>query len=118
MTTLDDLVGEDVATVIKIDVEGNELPVLRGGQRVLADRRLWAVIMETDGSGARYGVEDEELFEVMHVHEFVPYSYEPLKRQLFAGRSDRGNTVFVRDINAVNERIRTAPMYALINGSI
>ena len=118
VTTLDDLVGEDVPTVIKIDVEGHELPVLRGGQRVLADRRLWAVIMETNGSGARYGVEDQELFEVMHQHEFVPYCYEPFKRQLFAGRSDSGNTVFVRDINAVNERIRTAPMYALINGSI
>ena len=118
VTTLDDLVGEDVATVIKIDVEGNELPVLRGGQRVLADRRLWAVIMETNGSGVRYGVEDEELFEAMHVHGFVPYSYEPFKRQLFAGRPDSGNTVFVRDINAVNERIRSAPMYALINGSI
>ena len=118
VTTLDDLVGEDVPTVIKIDVEGHELPVLRGGQRVLADRRLWAVIMETNGSGARYGVEDQELFEVMHQHEFVPYCYEPFKRQLFAGRSDSGNTVFVRDINAVSERIRTAPMYALINGSI
>src|SRR5437762_13881098 len=73
VTTLDDLVGEDVATVIKIDVEGNELPVLRGGQRVLADRRLWAVIMETNGSGVRYGGEDEELFEAMQLHEFVTY---------------------------------------------
>ena len=118
MTTLDDLVGEDVPTVIKIDVEGHELPVLRGGQRVLADRRLLAVIMETNGSGARYGVEDKELLGVMHMHEFVPYSYEPFKRQLVAGRSESGNTVFVRDLNAVNERIRTARMYALINGSI
>ena len=74
--------------------------------------------IETNGSGARYGVEDEELLGVMHMHEFEPYSYEPFKRQLFAGRSESNNTVFVRDLNAVNERIRTARMYALINGSI
>ena len=63
-------------------------------------------------------MKDEELFGVMHMHKFVPYSYEPFKRHLFAGRSDSGNTVFVRDVNAVNERIRTAPMYALVNFSI
>lgn len=115
VTTLDALVGDDVPAVIKIDVEGHESAVLAGGRATLADQRLFAVCMETNGSGARYGVSDSELIAVMHVAGFAPYTYEPLSRRLTAGHGSTGNTIFVRSVEAVQERIETAPRYSLVN---
>jgi len=43
-TTLDDLVGDADVALIKLDVQGAERDVIRGGERTLA--RTWAVLME------------------------------------------------------------------------
>ena len=118
VTTLDELVGRDVPTLIKIDVEGHELAVLRGAQRVLASPKLLALIMETNGSGARYGIDDEELIEDLSHYGFTPYSYEPFSRTLSVGVSKSGNTVFVRDHLEVMRRVTAAPTFKLVNGSI
>jgi len=116
--TLDDLVGGNVPAVIKIDVEGYERPVLRGASRTLSDPRLQAVVMETNGSGARYGVADDELLAIMGRSGFAPFIYDPFERRLVASESHDGNTVFVRDTEAVAHRLRTAPRYRLVNGEI
>lgn len=44
--TLDGLVGSDIPAVVKIDVEGYELPVLSGARRTLADERCLALALE------------------------------------------------------------------------
>jgi FkbM family methyltransferase len=116
--TLDDLVGEIAPTLIKIDVEGYERPVLMGATRTLADPRLLAVVMETNGSGARYGVADDELMTLMARNEFAPYTYDPFERRLLGLVSRVGNTIFVRDTGAVDRRLRTARRYRLVNGEI
>lgn len=43
---LDDILGDGVVTVMKLDVEGHEPAVLRGAARLLADRRLRHVVFE------------------------------------------------------------------------
>jgi FkbM family methyltransferase len=53
MTTLD-LCGVPGCDFLKIDVEGMELDVLRGGARMIADRRP-VVMFEDKGHGSRYG---------------------------------------------------------------
>lgn len=118
VTRLDDLVGQDVPLLIKMDVEGHERAVLRGGQATLADRRLLAVIMETNGSGSRYGVSDQELIDLMQGSGFAPFDYDPFKRRLLDGPGESGNTVFVRDKAAVEARVSSAPVFTLINGEI
>lgn len=45
--TLDDVLGDQVPRVIKIDVEGFEAEVFKGAKAVLADPRLEAIITET-----------------------------------------------------------------------
>lgn len=118
VTRMNDLVGDEAPTLIKIDVEGHEHAVLRGGDGTLDDPRLLAVIMETNGSGARYGVSDEELHAQMLGHGFAPAGYDPFARSLIdAGRSN-GNTVFVRDRRVVEERVKTAATFQLVNGEI
>jgi len=116
--TLDDVVGVNVPTLIKIDVEGHERPVLMGATRTLADRRLLAVVMETNGSGARYGVTDDELMTLMARNAFVPYAYDPFERRLLEPLSRGGNTIFVRDTEAVAARLRTARRFRLVTGEI
>jgi len=118
VTRMDDLVGQEVPSLIKIDVEGHELAVLRGAHRTLADLRLLAVIMETNGSGARYGVSDEALHAEMRSHGFAPYGYDPFGRSLTDSVQSNGNTVFVRDPVAVGKRVKTAPTFRLVNGTI
>lgn len=71
---------------IKLDVEGHELAVLQGAEQVLADPRLWAVILETNGSGKRYVVDDMVLFEVMARCSFQPIAYDTFNRRLFSGK--------------------------------
>ena len=115
---LDDLVGDDIPTLIKIDVEGYEFKVLRGGNNTLSDRRLIAVIIETNGSSERYGVSDAMLIAAMQAHGFAPYGYDPFRRELHERAPANGNTVFVRDREAVVRRCRAARIFQLVNGEI
>ncbi len=118
VTTLDELVGDDVPAIMKIDVEGHEAAVIEGARRTLGDPRLLAVVMETNGSGARYGIADDALIATMRNARFSPFSYDPFLRHLTPWVSSSANTVFVRDVAAVDERIKSAPRFSLVNGSI
>lgn len=113
---LDDLVGKDVPTLMKIDVEGHELAVLHGGLATLGDPRLLAVILETNGSGERYGITDNQLLNLMREHGFAPFGYDPFARRLVDVTDASGNTVFVRDRAAVEARVKSAPKFKLVNG--
>ncbi|MFE8033055.1 FkbM family methyltransferase [Thiohalocapsa marina] len=118
VTTLDSLVGADAPALIKIDVEGHERAVLRGATRTLADPRLLAVIMETNGSGARYGIHDDELVGIMRDNGFSPYGYDPFARVLVNADGSGGNTIFVRDAEAVSRRVSTTRQFRRVNGEI
>lgn len=118
VVTLDGLCGDAAPTLLKIDVEGHEAAVLAGGARTLAHPSLLAVVMETNGSGLRYGVSDEALIETMRGHGFAPFAYDPFERRLVPMAAADGNTVFVRDREAVERRVREAARYRLVNGEI
>lgn len=118
VTTLDVLMGDDVPALVKIDVEGYEHDVVAGAQRTLADGRLLAVIMETNGSGSRYGHADEVLVARMREHGFAACCYDPFRREIEPEGAASGNTIFVRDLATVRDRIASAPRYTLVNGTI
>jgi len=110
VTSLDHMISEP-PFMIKVDVEGYELSVLRGSQRVLRDRALSAVILELNNSGLRYGFKDQEIVDLMNEFGFETYEYEPFERTLTAlgGKNkSSGNTLFLRNIDAINERIDNA----------
>ena len=98
--TLDEVLGGEAATLMKIDVEGYETLVLRGARKTLANPALRAVIMELNGSGERYGFSDEGIVAEMQGLGFVVCGYEVERKELVVGErgGGSGNVLFVRDL--------------------
>lgn len=118
VTTLDELCGARTPVVIKIDVEGHELAVLDGAKSVLANPGVQAVVMETNGSGGRYGHSDQELVERMRAAGFTPCCYDWQKRELQAVERGGQNTIFARMPEDLSQRCQAAPQFRLVNGTI
>jgi FkbM family methyltransferase len=124
VVTLDSILAGVSPALIKIDVEGHELAVLNGAGRTLGSPSLLAVIMETNGSGLRYGISDAQLYELMEARSFAPYTYTAMTRELMPLDMREGttvlNTVFIArgKVDDVRALIARAPKATLINGSI
>ena len=82
VTTIDQLCSEAVPAVIKIDVEGFESQVIAGASKTLSADALLAVVMETNGSGARYGMSDQVLTVEMRRFGFIPCGYDAITREI------------------------------------
>jgi FkbM family methyltransferase len=117
--TLDRLLDGQCPAVLKADVEGFELPILRGATVTLAQPSLAAIVLELKKHGARYGFADGEIHQLMTSHGFTPHSYDPFVRRLSAQSESSprvANVIFLRDPNAAAERLRTAPSRMTIWG--
>jgi FkbM family methyltransferase len=115
--TLDELLVAEVPTLIKIDVEGYEYPVLIGGLKTLGSPELRAVIVEANGSGKRYGYTDEDVFGLLRAKGFKPYRYSAFSRTLTpAGQDVRssGNVLFLRSSEFARERVNSAPFVKVL----
>lgn len=113
---LDDLLAGTQPAVIKIDVEGFESEVIKGAEGTLRAEALLAVLMELNGSGARYGFSDEELHRQMLSFGFQTARYMPDRRELqITGGTigDGGNTLYVRKPAELQERLKSAPRHAV-----
>jgi FkbM family methyltransferase len=117
-----DLVSFDlIPTLIKIDVEGWESEVIRGGFETLRKPSLVALILELNESGERYGYFDNDILEVLNDFGFQPHSYDPFRRtlqQLPGKNSGGGNTIFIKNQEEVIRRIKTAPKREILGNWI
>jgi len=110
---LDGIVPDCNPTLIKIDVEGFELQVLKGADKILRSESLLAVIIESFGK--------DDLDKYICKYGFKPYIYNPFNRELspfLVSKKvfpDNINTLYIKNIEKVNERIKSAPNF-LING--
>lgn len=121
ISTLDEITKDFSPTLIKMDVEGWETEVLRGGVKALQNPQLLALILELNESGQGYGFSDSDILEFLERFDFEPYSYEPLSRSLrkLSGKNeDCGNTIFIRDIVETMKRIDRAPRREILGLSI
>jgi FkbM family methyltransferase len=116
VTTMDALCAHQQPVVIKIDVEGHELAVLKGAESTLESPALLAVIIELNGSGSRYGINDAEVDAFMIHRGFRRCRYLPLERQLtFLDESPKngGNTLYAKNIELLKQRVQSASRVAL-----
>jgi FkbM family methyltransferase len=108
---LDSVLLNESPTVMKIDTEGFEAPVIDGAQATLSNPSLHSVIMELNGSGQRYGFDDETILRRMAGHGFSTFEYDPFSRQLRSLHGKKNpnlNTLFLRNEDHLKERIAQA----------
>lgn len=115
---LDDVLGEAVPLLVKIDVEGWESEVLAGMPRILGSPGLAAILMETNDSDRHYSERGApRAADVLLAAGFHPFHYDPVGNRLLPGGTPH-NTVYVRDAERIERRLADAPGYRLVNGTI
>lgn len=112
---LDELVdaSKDQPFLIKVDVEGFEAEVIAGGAAVFSAETTQAVLLELIGHGSRYGHDDAAIHDQMLAWGYQPYAYDPRDRRLMAltDRAPKGNTLYLRDVALIANRVASAPQF-------
>jgi FkbM family methyltransferase len=116
--SLDDVLGKRTPILLKIDVEGFETEVLNGASQTLAGNTLKAIIIELNGSGARYNYNESAIQEKLYNLGFAPYTYDPVKRELLKqnnlNNSNSDNFLYLRDIDFISARIQKANKISIL----
>jgi len=74
LDTLAAMLGTESIDVLKIDVEGYELKVLRGATTLLNQRRIGGIVLESDGHDLRYGSSEAETISFLEEHGYRVHS--------------------------------------------
>lgn len=118
ISTLDDALDGATPSLIKIDVEGFEMQVVKGGEETLGKDRLKAIIVEFNSSGKRYGFDDNETHHQIMDYGFRPFEYNVLERDVKPLKTfnyKTSNTLYLRDVDFVRERLKTAEAVKVLN---
>ncbi len=114
VSTIDTICKNETVSLMKIDVEGYEKHVINGAKETLSNLALKALIVELNSSGAKYGITDEEVYNQLLSYGFLPYEYKPLTREILLLESfnkKQFNTIFIRDLEFVTQRISASKKY-------
>ncbi len=113
-TTLDKVLGERKPILIKIDVEGFESEVLGGAEQTLMSTSLQGLIIERSGAGNQYGFDESALHAGLRAKGFRPMFYCPAQRKLAPlSEESIGNILYVRNLEDVNARTRSAETFQI-----
>lgn len=115
--SLDNIIGDNFPNaLLKIDVEGFETEVMKGAKSTLVNNNLKAVIIELNGSGCRYGFNEIDIHNTFINNGFRPYYYEPLSRDLIELKIyGSHNTIYIRDVDFVKERLMNSPKIKILD---
>lgn len=85
--------------IMKIDVEGYELEVLKGANNILKSGQIEMLVIETNDSGLNFGSSDLEIARFLSTYGFQPFRLLYLKNvfSFSEGINSGGNTIFVKD---------------------
>lgn len=118
--TLDSIIDRP-AICLKIDVEGYESSVIAGAQSTLDSSSLCAVIIEMNPAALKnYGHDPSELHLHMLSKGFSTYRYDAMTRKLneVSGFNLSGNTLYLRNIDFIHNRIANAPPFRILGHTI
>ena len=110
VTTLDKLlISEKNISLIKIDVEGYEKQVLKGCKETLKNPNLNVIIIELNESNQQFDYDENETISILKKNGFLPYKYKYPDNRLVSLEKknfDSHNTIFIRDINLAENKIK------------
>lgn len=115
-TTIDALCAGRTPLAIKIDIEGYEMAALRGGRRTLSDPALLAILVETNGSDARYDAGEGGMQAFLGQYGFRAVAYQPARRRLAEHDPAGDMTIFVRNDAAILARLESAGPHRVVTG--
>lgn len=110
-STLDNEINENEDIILKIDVEGFEMHVLKGATKLFSSNNLIALIIEINNSCLKFGNTKEEIHNEIIKYGFYPVEYNPFSRSLSKTNSiehKKNNTIYIRDFKKIKERILCA----------
>jgi FkbM family methyltransferase len=118
--TLDNIFeNQPIPALLKIDVEGFETEVIIGGGKTLKQQELKSIIIELNGSGKRYGYDEQDIHNKLLNLDFKPFSYNPNDRLLIEiNKFGSHNTIYIRDIEFVCKRLKTATKIKILSKKI
>lgn len=94
-------------TLLKIDVEGYELNVLKGASKILKNSEVLAIIIEINGLSKKFNIEEKLIHDQLVEHGFFPVDYDPYKRIVTKTKSFNDlNTIYVRDLRLINDKVK------------
>lgn len=108
--------GRQGPAFLKVDVEGFETAVIDGARGLFGSRPPLAVLLELAGVGARYGYDEEQLHQRMLGYGYTACSYRCKQRSLtkfdpMLRVDGSANMLYVRDIDDVQRRVKSAPPF-------
>ncbi len=108
VNSLDQLLADKTANFLKIDVEGFEANVINGAPEILSRPELRVIVMETNGLSDQYEFGQNYLHNKLLALGFIPHSYDPFQRNLQVLKTTNPqNTIYLRDLDFVRNRIQT-----------
>jgi FkbM family methyltransferase len=104
---LDDIINLASPALLKIDVEGYEYFALKGAIDLLKSPLLKGIIIELNGSGQRFGIDDKQIDSLLNEYGFSPFAYDPFTRQVTSqnGPNTKDNTLYLKDLTFIKERL-------------
>jgi hypothetical protein len=112
---LDTIFQHRTPIVLNVDVEGFEPNVIAGAQRLLLDPALKALIMETNGMAAHYGLDENGMHQHLLGHGFSVFVYDPFTRNLRPLDGPTApNTLYVRELPLMEERLTSARPFTIM----
>ena len=106
-----------IPNIIKIDVEGFEHYVIKGGLKTLKNENLKCIIIELNDSGKKYSQNKNDVFEQLKSLGFKSYKYSPFKKELtpIDGINNSGNnTLLLRgSLDFFNKRLSMSEKYVV-----
>ena len=118
VVTLDEILAGTCPSLLKIDVEGFELSVLRGAGAILKGPGLHSIILEFWGTGNRenrYGYRESDILELLREHGFISHGYDPFTRKLTPREPSYGNALFIRGRDRIQALVRASESFQVKN---
>jgi FkbM family methyltransferase len=118
--TLDEIFRDKTPLLLKIDVEGFEMAVLRGGTKLLSNNELKGIIIELSSLCYRYGAKNEDVHQLLLSFGFKVARYDPMTRKLglTPEYNKVGNSIYVRDIEWIEKRTMSSRKIKVLNSQI